>query len=214
MDDKGNALMRFSDNSYHYSNDTAKIWQETTFSGEILDGIDFSISSIVGFGQLNDTTHYALVHGSPDISERFNTSLILSNDKGKSWELAGFASFSEPNELGRIAHVVDDKGNLWVGTANGAIYRWLLNKTITGLEDPIKNTFSVYPNPTKGKFKIGAPSEIEAYQLFNLQGQLMEGGHFEQGTELEVPDRGPVGLYILQLVTVNGTKKTIKILKE
>ncbi|MEM6737867.1 MAG: YCF48-related protein, partial [Bacteroidota bacterium] len=213
MDEKGNAIMRFQDNTYHYSNDTGETWQETAFSDDILNRIDFTISTINGYGWLNDTTHYALVHGSPDISERFETSLILSADKGKSWESADFAIFSEPNELGRIGHSVDDEGNLWVGSANGSIYQWTLKETITGNEDPVSSVFSVYPNPTTGQFKLFTTQEIESYQLMNLHGQIIERGAFIRNSEYRIPEEKPTGLYILQLLTSTGEKRVVKIAK-
>ncbi|MGB0525491.1 MAG: YCF48-related protein [Flammeovirgaceae bacterium] len=214
MDHTGNALIRSHSNAYLYSNDTAQTWQPATFSNAILNQVNFEISKIEGFGRLNDSTHYALIHGSPELSRRFESSLILSSDQGKTWELADFTSFSEPNDLGRIAHAVDNKGNLWIGTANGAIYQWLLDETVTGREDPINQLFSIYPNPTTGRFKIDTPLPIKAYQLFNLQGKLIENGYFDQNTELEIPAQQPAGLYLLQLVMDNGNQTAIKVLKE
>lgn len=214
MDNSGNALIRSASSEYLYSNDTTQTWRTATFSNEILSRINFEISSITGFGQLNDTTHYALVHGSSTIAERFETSLILSIDKGKNWQLADFAFFSEPNELGRISHAVDNQENLWMGTANGAIYQWLLKETVTGSEKPIKYDFSVYPNPTTGKFKVIAFTEVEAYQLYDLQGRIIDSGYSKNNNEFVIPHQQPAGIYILQLVTTKGARNSVKIFKK
>lgn len=213
MDDKGNAIMRFQNNDYYYSNDIGQTWQEITFSEDILDQVDFTISNINGYGKLNDTTHYALIHGSPDIKERFETYLIISLDNGANWELVDFADFSEPNELGRIGHAVDEDGNLWIGSANGNIYKWVPDETANSVEGPLKSEVIVYPNPTKGLVNVNSSMEFKSYQLYNWKGQLVNAGNLIERSEIEIPLQQPTGVYILYLIMTSGEYEVVKIIK-
>ncbi|WP_422106590.1 YCF48-related protein [Winogradskyella sp.] len=213
MDEEGNAMMKFSDNAYYYSNDSAETWEASNFSSAILDKIDLGISTISGFGKLNDNTLYAIVHGSPDYSERFETYLIVSNDNGASWELEETVVFAEPRDLGGVGHTVDEDDNLWIGSANAVIFKWD-SGILSTPEPPAEERFSIYPNPTSGKVTIRASLSIEAYELYSLQGQFITRGTLDIDDSFELGNRYPAGMYILQLMDISGEKRTFKIIKE
>jgi|GEM_PF-4435707 len=213
MDDKGNAIMRFQSNDYYYSNDIGQTWQEINFSEEILSRIDFTISSINGYGRLNDTTHYALVYGSSDIEKRFETYLILSFDGGENWELVNSKDFSEPNELGHIGHTVDKDGTLWIGSANGNIYRWIFDETAADIEESIESEIIVYPNPAKDFISINSSIGFTTYQLYDWKGQIINTGNLIGISEIIVPLQQPAGVYFLHLITITGENKIVKVIK-
>lgn len=214
MDRSGNALMQFQDRAYYYSNDTGNTWQIATFSADILRRIDFEISQVNGYGALNDTLHYLLVHGTPDIRERYQTSLLISTDRGANWELADFARFAEPNELGRIGHAVDENGRLWIGSALGNLYQWQIEDTTTGIEIPVLADITIFPNPTNGVLNVQTPAVFELFQLFDGQGQLVISGSLNGQTNIEMPPHCARGIYVLQLITNSGTKKVLKVVKQ
>lgn len=213
MDEDGNAVMKFSDNKYYYSNDNAETWEESVFSSTVLNRVDFEISDISGFGKLDDNTHYAIVHGSPDYSQRFETYLMVSNDNGASWNLEESAVFGEPQDLGGIGHTVDDEGNLWVGSANAAIFKWS-NGALSTPEIPVEDRFSIYPNPTSGIINIRSSQSIESFELYTIQGQLILSGVLDNNGSFELGNQYPAGIYLVRLMNVNGNKKSFKIIKK
>ncbi|WP_299366703.1 YCF48-related protein [Winogradskyella sp.] len=213
MDEEGNAVMKFSDNKYYYSNDSAETWEESAFSSSIMDKVDFEISTISGFGKLDDNMHYAIVHGSPDFSQRFETYLIVSNDNGASWDLEESALFGEPQNLGGIGHTIDDEGNLWVGSANAAIFKWN-NGALSIPEIPGNELFTIYPNPTSGKVNVRSSQSIDSYELYTIQGQLISSGALDINGSLELGAQYPSGIYLMRLIDVNGSKSSFKIIKK
>lgn len=90
-------------------------------------------------------------------------------------------------------------------------------EVIIGVEDyTVQPSFVVYPNPTKGVFRLGMKRDFEAIsiQLFNLQGQLLETRTLNEvmAGEEERFDLGALqnGLYIMRLV-FDGQIQTFKV---
>lgn len=72
--------------------------------------------------------------------------------------------------------------------------------------------FSVYPNPSKGKFTISSINNKASYSLLNINGQVLQKGNLKYGdNNLEIINLSE-GLYFLRVKTDKGfsAKKLIK----
>ncbi len=73
-----------------------------------------------------------------------------------------------------------------------------------------KNSFALYPNPTKGLLNVKSDLQIEEASVYNLQGQLVLNS--KNQSQLNVSSLA-TGQYLIK-VTSNGTSHTSKFIKE
>jgi len=78
-----------------------------------------------------------------------------------------------------------------------------------GIEDNTINSFSIYPNPTKGVLYIESQQQIETVKIYSLQGQLIKES---SNSKIDVSQL-TTGLYFIQ-VTIEGIIITKKFIKE
>ena len=83
------------------------------------------------------------------------------------------------------------------------------------VEEPSMPQLSVFPNPTNGKFTIGssfldANNEVQVYDIYGklITMQNAQNGH----TEIDLTDSAP-GVYIVRVISRNGTVMTTKVVK-
>ncbi|MGC4041089.1 MAG: choice-of-anchor J domain-containing protein [Flavobacterium sp.] len=86
---------------------------------------------------------------------------------------------------------------------------WGLTSSL-GIDTPVKNALSVYPNPTKGLVTVQTDSTIEKINVYNVLGQLVIS---QQSAEINLGDKVS-GMYIIQIDFENGQHATYKIIKE
>jgi hypothetical protein len=212
MDKVGNAIIADGSNIYHYSNDLGSTWLPITFSTEILNLVDPSLTSIPAFGKINDTLHYAILYGSISNDERYNSYLITSSDNGATWQLEDSAQFGEANETGRVGHAVDNSGNLWIGSTNGEVYKWALD-IITNVETPLNETVTIYPTITYNFIYLSHYEEIQSYEIFNTSGLLFKSNENITDSQIAV-SKLKSNLYLLRVIYKNGETKTFKFIKQ
>src|SRR6218665_4024 len=87
--------------------------------------------------------------------------------------------------------------------------QWDLLNTL-GIDTPVKNTFSIYPNPATDFVAIQTDSEIKSVSVYNLLGQLVST---QKSKEINLSDMAN-GMYIFQINFENGEKAIQKILKK
>ncbi len=75
---------------------------------------------------------------------------------------------------------------------------------IVGVDEPAWSAeLRLAPNPTRDQLRINSSITLDAYRLYNLQGQLLQNGLIE-ATNLELSlDQLPSGVYQLQLISGN-----------
>ncbi len=76
--------------------------------------------------------------------------------------------------------------------------------------------FSVWPNPTTDYVRVQMSDDIQncAYQLFNMNGKLLQGGQlFDNHSEIDVRNL-VTGTYILKVEDKQHHTQTTKIIKQ
>lgn len=86
------------------------------------------------------------------------------------------------------------------------------------VEDPdlyLENV-EVFPNPTSGKVFIRMNGEVQSGNaiLTNALGQKLANYSFTGADQFEIEIQGNAGLYFLEILTANGEKSVLKILKQ
>ncbi len=83
-----------------------------------------------------------------------------------------------------------------------------------GVAEKESQNFSVYPNPSNGRFTIKASENenISTWSVYNLSGQKVAQGSLQNGGQtLEINLNLPSGLYALELVQADGKRENHKI---
>ena len=84
----------------------------------------------------------------------------------------------------------------------------------TPVEEAQLGRVSVYPNPFEGQFCIrDEAGQAAQYQLFSLQGQLLQAGRIEGAQTNVETEELPLGIYLLRLKSATGECKTIRVVK-
>jgi len=113
-----------------------------------------------------------------------------------------------PNQLGESEITLE-------GLFNGQKITTLFTVTVspsTGTVLPDTSSFSVYPNPSNGVFRINSKSTTEIYgiQIFNINGGFVY--HAKSSSEIIDISNYPSGVYFIKIETSEGivTQKIIK----
>lgn len=111
----------------------------------------------------------------------------------------------------------DGVAEFMVGNNRGGIE--LYKTTINGVISSVKTisrqelTFTVYPNPSNGKFKFSAAKNLKdgKYEVYDVRGLLQTQGKLS-GYEQEIELNLPTGIYLFSVVDVDGNLSIQKIL--
>lgn len=73
----------------------------------------------------------------------------------------------------------------------------------------------MYPNPTNGNLNLnfGSVQEDVSVSIMNVLGQVVSTAHFSQITEKQIQIEDQSGVYFLEIVSKNHSKKVVKIIK-
>ncbi len=121
-----------------------------------------------------------------------------------------YASFSSSVDTVTIYSTTGSgnyKVNVWNNSTFGS-YR-IRHRNATGMEDFSKRDFSIYPNPSSGKFsiEIGNNCEIINLEVYNLIGEKILQQQNSNQIDLS---NSPKGIYFVNLLTDKGEKSCIK----
>ncbi len=84
----------------------------------------------------------------------------------------------------------------------------------TSVEDAILSQVTVTPNPFSSNFRIfDEKSSVDSYALINVNGQVLRAGKTSDTETVVEAANLPAGLYFLQLKTVNGVARTVRLMK-
>ncbi|MDT8415418.1 MAG: T9SS type A sorting domain-containing protein [Flavobacteriaceae bacterium] len=105
---------------------------------------------------------------------------------------------------------IDSDGDLDVLSASSTDSRisWYENTATQSLEDfTSENGFRLFPNPVQNLLNIAINNSllIEAYEIYNINGQAVGTGHNLSQEGIDVSNLAS-GLYILKLQTDKGTR--------
>ena len=109
------------------------------------------------------------------------------------------------------AGVVEDEA----GNANTAATQWSITYSGTGFDKLVEYGINIFPNPTKGKFRIESENRtISDVSVIDLSGRIIYSDSFKNVNSKEIDlTEFPKGLYILQL-NIENEKLISKILIE
>ncbi len=111
-----------------------------------------------------------------------------------------------------ITFTIDSNGNIWRGNVNVQLVVVDQTRNAVSIEN-ITNISSsvVYPNPTNGLFTIKSKGMHNAYQIFNMKGQLIETKKQVDSEVLEIDCADwASGIYLIHI----NKNESIKIIKE
>jgi|SRR5690625_12428 len=75
-----------------------------------------------------------------------------------------------------------------------------------------KNNIHIYPNPTSGILNIAGGTGLKSYQLYDLQGRLIQAAELTQ-PQIDL-SKIEKGLYFLQIENQQGIVKNLKVIKK
>lgn len=85
-----------------------------------------------------------------------------------------------------------------------------------GIDEALLDSkFTVFPNPTTGRFilKVSGHSKRLNTSIRNLQGQLISEQHFSNSSQVELEIPGKAGIYFLGIWDENGEFASLKVVK-
>jgi hypothetical protein len=143
---------------------------------------------------------------------------------GGVWVQQGADLIGEVNgdQFGRSASISSNGSIVAVGTPfndgngiNAGHVRAFQNNLILNTDDVTDiNFFKIYPNPTRDVVKIQSSKAIVSYQVFSIEGRIVEQKDALNLTEFSIDIHNlSAGTYILMVTTKKGSK-SLKILKE
>ncbi|MDD7888152.1 LamG-like jellyroll fold domain-containing protein [Flavivirga sp. 57AJ16] len=120
---------------------------------------------------------------------------------------ASMDAFLSGSETGLVANWKLDEGsgttaeeqvNLTSATL-GAGTTWQLNTSLSIHDELLQKSFSIYPNPSRGVFKVkSAINEIVSYNIYTITGQLVKTGSLSKIVDsIDLSDKSN-GLYMLK----------------
>lgn len=84
-------------------------------------------------------------------------------------------------------------------------------QTVLGLAETTKHITSVYPNPSKGVFKLKSEKKVNSVEVYSADGRLIKN---EKSVQLiDITDQ-PKGVYILKMKYEDGSADSKHILKQ
>lgn len=92
-----------------------------------------------------------------------------------------------------------------------ATYLGISGDNYTSINDVVKSEYNIYPNPVNDILKIEKWEEIEAIDIYDLQGKLIIG-FYEGFNQLDL-SRLKTGQYLLKIRNRNNDKSTFRIIK-
>lgn len=73
--------------------------------------------------------------------------------------------------------------------------------------------WSIYPNPTDGELYIPEVNQPYQIRVYNASAKLISNYDIQAGHEHQIEISGPVGIYFLKFIDLNGNTSTTKVVK-
>jgi Flp pilus assembly pilin Flp len=196
------------------------IWTQigNTILGNAGDFLGHSVSlsangNILGVG----------VYGRDDNGVDAGSTIVFENQSDNWIQIGNVINGGSAGNFSGIAVSLSSDGSIVATSApgddangnNAGHVRVFENSEVLNIKDiSSKNNFYVYPNPATKSLTIKCDSEIIAFELFSLLGQLIYIGKANGNKEIEIKLDGlPSGNYLVKVKTTNKPYYT-KIIKE
>ena len=140
--------------------------------------------------------------------------MYLTHDGGKTWSRE-YMLDSTDWSLDLNCVIIDDNGEIYVGTNRGMIFK---GSSILGIEEKQEKQYRIYPNPAGKGETITIIIEDDqfiasSWSLFDIEGKLTAQGQIiNSGKKISVqlPGDIPAGNYFIKLFNKLGTEKYIQ----
>lgn len=133
--------------------------------------------------------------------------VYISNDNGESFEMV--PGQNGPDSMYEIILFEDNTG--LICGSGGTMIKF--SNVLLATEDVVKNSISIYPNPTSNTIQISTIQKINQIELLDLSGKLIfskKGNNLKNNIDLTTY---PKGVYILN-VNSEGVISTHRIIKK
>lgn len=90
---------------------------------------------------------------------------------------------------------------------------WSEMTNFANLEKQINNQMTLFPNPTRDKFKIQNTHGFESFKLFDMYGSQIMDGSINENEDIPV-DHLPAGIYFVNLMGSGHQIETFKLIKQ
>ena len=142
----------------------------------------------VGYGQLFLTLGQDVLGTAPE--------LIVSTDNGNTFSKDTIGFVSAASTVLEIKDMAFLNGWAFAQVNTGDLYRKQIATVGISETNNIKNTISIYPNPSKGVFKIQSNEKINLVEVYNTLGELI---HYSQNnSEIDLSNQVK-GVYFLKV---------------
>ncbi len=83
------------------------------------------------------------------------------------------------------------------------------NDEATGINDPVQNTYNIYPNPMTDKLVIGNMKDVTKVEIYNVTGQIVKSFNYNsvEQAQINTSDLNS-GMYILTIYSGSSTSST------
>ncbi len=153
----------------------------------------------------------------------------FSTDQGNTWSVneqisASFdphVGYPNQSKMGDYFDMVSDNVGAhlaWTNTFNGeqdVYYSYITPNVPNGIIENADNfNFSIFPNPTNGKFQISSEARINTIEIFNAVGEKVFSISINQKKyEVDLTSHSS-GIYILKITNQDGAVRVKKLIKE
>lgn len=153
----------------------------------------------------------------------------FSTDQGNTWSVneqisASFdphVGYPNQSKMGDYFDMVSDNVGAhlaWTNTFNGeqdVYYSYITPNVPNGIIENADNfNFSIFPNPTNGKFQISSEARINTIEIFNAVGEKVFSISINQKKyEVDLTSHSS-GIYILKITNQDKTVRVKKLIKE
>jgi len=170
-------------------------------------------------GTFNEATDYVDVAGSFNGWDGVNHHLAPLGDSLWGITVEGFTAGEEIQYKFRInGSWADSLSEFPAGGPNrtytvldglNEIYVYF-NDEVLGINDPIQQIYSIYPNPVTDKLFIGNMKDVNRIEIFNLTGQLVKSFNYTNNINQVQINTGDLnsGMYILTIYSGSSTSST------
>lgn len=144
----------------------------------------------------------------------------FSNNQKMSISFDPHVGYPNQNKMGDYFDMVSDNYGAhvaWANTFNGeedVYYSRITPPENIGIGEYSNNiVFTIFPNPTNGKFTITSPKNIAQIGLYNIHGEsILSIPNFATINEIDITTQ-PAGVYFVKIIDQDGSSGVRKIIK-
>jgi hypothetical protein len=187
------------------------------------DDIDGGYNIRSAYGSVDYPIHvpesgqYELTFRVPSSSESIPTTIMIDGEEVNTLDIGN--TDNDKNWYDISVDIILDEGVQILGLSfdsrNAIVHKIHISNSTLGLESNSKNAISVRPNPSSGEFLIHTSESVKSIIVCDLIGKIVEQstGKNDQFVT-KIGARINPGLYILKVVTMDGSTEIFKIIKQ